>query len=52
MLKRILAVIALAAVAAACNSGATAAPTLTLTSPSGLESGPASEMPIPTVTPS
>jgi ABC-type uncharacterized transport system auxiliary subunit len=52
MLKRLLAILALAAVAAACNPGSTPTPTLTLSSPGGLESAPASEMPIESVSPS
>ena len=45
MLKRILAILALAAVAAACNPGGTPTPTLSLTTP-GVETPPASELPI------
>jgi ABC-type uncharacterized transport system auxiliary subunit len=47
MLKRLLAILALAAVAAACNPAGTPTPTLSLSTPGGgLESVPASEMPI------
>jgi hypothetical protein len=53
MLKRVLAILALAAIAAACNPGSTPTPSLTLSSPGGgLESAPASEMPIESVAPS
>lgn len=46
MLKRLLAILALAAVAAACNPSGTPTPTLSLSTPGGLESPAASEMPI------
>ncbi|HEY2915826.1 MAG TPA: hypothetical protein VGI98_01295 [Candidatus Limnocylindrales bacterium] len=52
MLKRFLAIVALAAAAAACNSGATLMPTLSLQSPGGLASAPASAMPIESMAPS
>ena len=53
MLKRLLAIAALAALAAACNPGATPIPTLSLSSPdTTLPSVPASEMPIESVSPS
>ena len=47
MLKRLLAILALAAVAAACNPGGSPTPTLSLSSPGGgLESPTSSEIPI------
>jgi len=52
MLKRLLAILALAALAAACNPGATPTPTLSLETPGAFQSAPASEMPIESVSPS
>lgn len=53
MLKRFLAILALAAVAAACNPAGTPTPTLSLQTPGGLESPAMSELPIesPSTTP-
>jgi hypothetical protein len=42
MLKRLLVILALAAAAAACNPGGSPTPTLSLSTPGGLESTPAS----------
>ena len=42
MLKRLLAILALAAAAVACNPAGSPTPTLSLSTPGGLESAPAS----------